>query len=401
MILYLLIQTIAGTAVTTSLQALTRLFTPDTNAQVSNAFSEILQRVRCHSSFSSYTLYAQNQFNFFVPSAVSVLSSFLQNKPVSEAAVLDAARDLKTVSTLALGVLDGYLSLELRVERPNTFVSKSTQRHVLNSVGLFTEAVFLCEIVENRPNEVDLWRDTLITLNLLNSPFDMVFFVTATNARAWSSALAQISGSLSPEERRGILYHGKPLMKFIELLEQAKRYFEITVSASRRVLLTTSDLFPERNNRTEISDMWKGVYGALTSLLNRLNGDLGSFLFVNTFDDALSVVTASLAEITMSIEDMANRLESIKLTTKRLANDRVIDEYLVSIRVDQTETELDCPICQEHGEDFQVKLPCSHVFHGKCLKEWLIRNPSCPLCRAPVQLESTQSVDAEEGDETL
>ena len=48
---------------------------------------------------------------------------------------------------------------------------------------------------------------------------------------------------------------------------------------------------------------------------------------------------------------------------------------------------LECPIC---FEEFQVgdivtfspnESECSHVFHHKCIKEWLLRNTGCPFCR--------------------
>ncbi|CAK7327637.1 unnamed protein product [Dovyalis caffra] len=49
-----------------------------------------------------------------------------------------------------------------------------------------------------------------------------------------------------------------------------------------------------------------------------------------------------------------------------------------------------CVICLEDfkvGEDCQVLFLCKHVFHSDCLKEWLVRNQRCPLCRIPVLLE--------------
>ncbi|KAJ6892690.1 hypothetical protein NC651_025789 [Populus alba x Populus x berolinensis] len=49
-----------------------------------------------------------------------------------------------------------------------------------------------------------------------------------------------------------------------------------------------------------------------------------------------------------------------------------------------------CVICLENfqeGEDCQAISLCKHVFHSGCLKEWLVQNQTCPLCRLPVLLE--------------
>lgn len=44
-----------------------------------------------------------------------------------------------------------------------------------------------------------------------------------------------------------------------------------------------------------------------------------------------------------------------------------------------------CNICLlEVGDDPACALPCFHVFHSPCAKEWLQRNLSCPICRADV-----------------
>ena len=40
-----------------------------------------------------------------------------------------------------------------------------------------------------------------------------------------------------------------------------------------------------------------------------------------------------------------------------------------------------CPICLETSEIDTVKLPCQHMFHKKCINEWLTKNKSCPCCR--------------------
>ena len=56
----------------------------------------------------------------------------------------------------------------------------------------------------------------------------------------------------------------------------------------------------------------------------------------------------------------------------------------------------DCPIClsnftgsPNNPEDIEssakivIKLRCNHCFHKECLREWLEKNQTCPLCRTP------------------
>ena len=40
----------------------------------------------------------------------------------------------------------------------------------------------------------------------------------------------------------------------------------------------------------------------------------------------------------------------------------------------------ECPICFESCKQ-NIFLPCKHYFHYECLKTWLNKNNSCPLCR--------------------
>ena len=42
-----------------------------------------------------------------------------------------------------------------------------------------------------------------------------------------------------------------------------------------------------------------------------------------------------------------------------------------------------CSICMEvEGE--KIKLDCGHMYHKKCLLEWLKKQKSCPICRSVI-----------------
>ena len=51
-----------------------------------------------------------------------------------------------------------------------------------------------------------------------------------------------------------------------------------------------------------------------------------------------------------------------------------------------------CAICLvEYNEaDEIIQLPCDerHFFHSPCIKDWLDKNNTCPLCKAPITQEA-------------
>ncbi len=54
--------------------------------------------------------------------------------------------------------------------------------------------------------------------------------------------------------------------------------------------------------------------------------------------------------------------------------------------------EEDCVICMERSKrnDKMARLQCGHVFHCKCLQEWLGGSHTCPLCRADLRTNMTE-----------
>ena len=43
-----------------------------------------------------------------------------------------------------------------------------------------------------------------------------------------------------------------------------------------------------------------------------------------------------------------------------------------------------CPICNENSVN--LSLPCTHFFCEKCIKTWLVKSDSCPICRYKLKL---------------
>merc|ERR1711964_521878 len=63
-----------------------------------------------------------------------------------------------------------------------------------------------------------------------------------------------------------------------------------------------------------------------------------------------------------------------------------------------------CPICHE-DYDFghrALQLPCEHLFCVDCGRQWLRRNPTCPVCRREVEVsnEEVQEADSVRSEES-
>ncbi|KAL8138621.1 hypothetical protein V2J09_004622 [Rumex salicifolius] len=71
------------------------------------------------------------------------------------------------------------------------------------------------------------------------------------------------------------------------------------------------------------------------------------------------------------------------ISTESTSSGGVLLEALETVRIEGGEREKVCAVCLE---EFTVgleaaKLPCSHVFHGGCVRRWLEKRDTCPLCR--------------------
>jgi Ring finger domain len=65
---------------------------------------------------------------------------------------------------------------------------------------------------------------------------------------------------------------------------------------------------------------------------------------------------------------------------------RVLDEHSAqpTCRLLSSRASRECVICQDAYAvgALVIKLPCSHLFHEKCISSWLLRHSgTCPTCR--------------------
>ena len=105
----------------------------------------------------------------------------------------------------------------------------------------------------------------------------------------------------------------------------------------------------------------------------------------------------SLLEVDVAVKEVLAtvRLEDVTipefraLIGKKLEQTNVNDsdnEIYMSDDDEGSDADDECPICTELLKQETCSLqPCGHVFHLKCIKEWLKKDLSCPKCRAVVK----------------
>lgn len=93
-----------------------------------------------------------------------------------------------------------------------------------------------------------------------------------------------------------------------------------------------------------------------------------------------SILTTSLLE---------NQAAAIR---KKEDQEIELNENFVYKNLDSTsseENEITCCICVEKfvDDDIVSKLPCKHIFHEPCIKEWGKYKTTCPICRTELKIK--------------
>lgn len=92
----------------------------------------------------------------------------------------------------------------------------------------------------------------------------------------------------------------------------------------------------------------------------------------------------------MSYEELIQLSETIGEVKSRGLSETIIDNLPVAIYDKGNKGKIDenCVVCMNEYQlqDKLTVLDCSHYFHQECLRDWLLRQAKCPVCRIEVRL---------------
>ncbi|GMN32494.1 hypothetical protein TIFTF001_003708 [Ficus carica] len=126
----------------------------------------------------------------------------------------------------------------------------------------------------------------------------------------------------------------------------------------------TEEVVLDNGDRDYMNDLW--------NMLNGTGSNLGSIPHEDRstpYDNFFKTVINSIMREVNTGDDMSEEEEEE-------------EELNRAIALGEEPKLIMCVICMEEvtiGSQLTTRLPCSHLFHGDCLSQWLLRNQSCPL----------------------
>jgi hypothetical protein len=122
-------------------------------------------------------------------------------------------------------------------------------------------------------------------------------------------------------------------------------------------------------------DPYSLLFGAETPMLDMHPMNIFEDTFPGFLDDGWSNIRGPFPPVrTRSLPEPPPARQQ-EVTPSRFAHR--------SVRTSDVQKETKCSICLEEftrGESV-CELPCKHIFHDACVREWLKREATCPVCR--------------------
>ena len=116
--------------------------------------------------------------------------------------------------------------------------------------------------------------------------------------------------------------------------------------------------------------------------INNINGGGNNISNENSINDN-SINNLQYLELGEANEDdeIFDSLHNINEDRKKFVDNLL--EYELNKVDELEETNKKCVICLElfKNGDKIISLPCIHIYHGECIKKWLLNNYFCPLCK--------------------
>ena len=89
----------------------------------------------------------------------------------------------------------------------------------------------------------------------------------------------------------------------------------------------------------------------------------------------------------MSYEQLLALEDNVGSVNKGLTDEQIQKLPLTKFKKKKFAENFQCIICMEEFQEKEtVKLlPCGHIFHDNCIKQWLLKQKTCPFCKSEIR----------------
>ena len=119
------------------------------------------------------------------------------------------------------------------------------------------------------------------------------------------------------------------------------------------------------------------------------------YIRTNNIFNSSSKSNSSRSQSSISDESHSNDSNSSSSSSSSSSNDGGLKEDIIrnypitKIKNPRklSENKKKCLICLENFKkgDNSIVLPCIHIFHSECIKTWMKKKNSCPLCKNKIK----------------
>ena len=128
------------------------------------------------------------------------------------------------------------------------------------------------------------------------------------------------------------------------------------------------------------------------NIKNSLNYKLNDDIFLDEEKLAIQAVDQHIIDELcpnpdlMSYEQLLELEENLGKVNKGLSNQQINNLPIIRYTKGNNNESKQCIICMEEFEEKEkVKLlPCAHIFHNNCIKQWLLKEKTCPFCKSEI-----------------
>lgn len=112
---------------------------------------------------------------------------------------------------------------------------------------------------------------------------------------------------------------------------------------------------------------------------------------IGAFFDRKQLFALAAEEVAVRVADSLNPQAENRESDEKILFD-LIPEVEIKDMTHFPEDKKDCIICMSSYEvgDKIMNLPCLHIYHSQCIKDWFKNNKSCPVCKHEIKKEDFQ-----------